>query len=93
MQWLNKTGVHGDEIILQKLDMVRSWLKDNWNINIDDIRREVQRRQYMTNPDGSFMFDNRGRLINKLTQPSDEDPSITTMEYLVKWVTNYKSLQ
>ena len=93
VQWLNRTGVYGDEVILKKLDMVSTWLKENWNINIQDLRREVQQRQYVTNPDGSFKFDNRGRLINKLTQPSDEDPSITTMEYLVKWVTNYKSLQ
>ena len=93
VQWLNRTGVHGDEIIKQKLEMVGAWLKDNWNINIEDLRREVQKRQFVTNPDGTFQFDNRGRLINRLMQPSEEDPSITTMEYLTKWVTNYKSLQ
>lgn len=93
IDWQHKAGIYGDEVILQKLDMVRKWLKDNWNINLDDLRREVQQRQYMTNADGSFKFDFMGRLINRFTQPSETDPSISKMDELRNWVYQYKSLQ
>ena len=93
VQWEDKDNVQGDKVILQKLEMVSGWLKDNWNINLEDLRREVQQRQYVTNPDGSFKFTPQGLLINRLTQPYEGDPSITLMEYLEQWVTTYKSLQ
>ena len=91
--WKHNTGIEGDKIILQKLDLVRSWLKDNWNINLDDLRHEVQQRMYLTNADGSFVFDRNGRVINRLTSPTTEDPSITLLEKLVNEVYAYKSLQ
>ncbi len=92
VQWLDNDGVQGDKVILQKLDMVRAWLKDNWNINLDDLRYEVQRRQYATNPDGTFKVVN-GVLVNHLTQPAEEDPSVTLMEYLKRWVTTFEQLK
>lgn len=93
VQWLHNTGIEGDKIIIQKLDLVRDWLKDNWNINLDDLRHEVQQRMYMTNADGSFMFDRYGHVVNRLTSPTPEDPSITLLEKLVNEVYAYKSLQ
>ncbi|MDR0681460.1 MAG: putative zinc-binding metallopeptidase [Dysgonamonadaceae bacterium] len=38
-------GVKGDELIKQKLDICRTWLADMWNVNLDSLRAEVQRRQ------------------------------------------------
>ena len=92
-QWKHNTGIEGDKIILQKLDLVRGWLKDNWNINLDDLRHEVQQRMYLTNADGSFVFDRFGRVVNRLTSLTPEDPSITLLEKLVNEVYAYKSLQ
>lgn len=91
VQWLHKSGVYGDQVILQKLDMVRKWMKDNWGISIDDLRREVQQRQFMTNPDGSFKYDFMGRLINRFNEPTEKYP--TLMDELRDWVYQFKSLQ
>jgi substrate import-associated zinc metallohydrolase lipoprotein len=38
-------GVKGDEIIIQKLEICRAWLADMWNVDLDSLRAEVQRRQ------------------------------------------------
>jgi substrate import-associated zinc metallohydrolase lipoprotein len=38
-------GVKGDELIKKKLDICRTWLADMWNVNLDSLRAEVQRRQ------------------------------------------------
>ncbi|MEI6555997.1 MAG: putative zinc-binding metallopeptidase [Paludibacter sp.] len=38
-------GVDGKAVILQKLSICRTWLKDSWNIDIDLLRQEVQTRQ------------------------------------------------
>ena len=93
VQWLHNSGVDGVAIIKQKLQYVHDWLMTNWNINIDDLRREVQQRQFMTNADGSFVFDKNGLLINKLTSPSDSNPSKTLMDVLRDGVYKFKSLQ
>ena len=93
VQWLHKAGFIGQEVILQKLAMVRKWMMDNWGISIDDLRREVQQRQYVTNADGTFQYDFMGRLINRLDKPSTNNPSITVMDELRNWVNQYKSLQ
>lgn len=93
VQWLNRSGVHGDAIIQQKLELVEGWLKDNWNVSLYDLRKEVQTRQYATNPDGTFKKDQYGRLVNKLTEPSETNPSMTVMEELVEQVNVFKSLQ
>ena len=77
----------------QKLELVEGWLKDNWKVSLYDLRKEVQTRQYATYPDGTFKKDQYGRLVNKLTEPSDTDPSKTVMEELVEQVNVFKSLQ
>ena len=43
-----KTGeeaVHASELINSKLDIVRRYMKENFNIDIDVLRETVQRRQ------------------------------------------------
>lgn len=37
--------VDGKEVILQKLNIARKWLMDDWGIDLDRIREEVQWRQ------------------------------------------------
>ena len=93
IQYLDIDGKNGRDIIEQKLQMVREWLMNNWNISIDELRAEVQRRQYRTNPDGTFILDSYGRYTNRLTAPLAEDPSRTLMDTLLDWVNKYKEVQ
>lgn len=93
VQWLHTTGIEGDKVIMQKVGLVRDWLKDNWNIELDNLRKEVQQRMYLTNDDGSFKLDQRGRVINRLTSPAPENPSIRFIDQLMNEVYSYKSLQ
>ncbi len=73
--------------------MTREWLKTNFGIDLDELRNEVQQRQWVTNPDGSFKLDANGNFINKLTAPLDTDPSKTLMQSLIDEVEKYKALQ
>lgn len=38
-------GVDGRAVILQKVDIARQWFKDSWNMDLDELRAEVQKRQ------------------------------------------------
>lgn len=38
-------GVDGKEVILKKLSICRNWFKDQWKIDLDALRAEVQYRQ------------------------------------------------
>jgi len=87
-------NIDGRAIILEKLDLVRTWLKENWDISIDSLRKEVQTRQYVTDANGNFLRDSRGNFINHLTyhDPANpEQPSI--IEKLLQEVEEYKKLQ
>ena len=44
-------GVNGVAILNQKMQIIRSWFRDSWNINIDSLRAEVLRRQSNINID------------------------------------------
>ena len=93
IQYLKESGINGKEIILKKLDMAREWLKTNFNIDIDKVRQEVQSRQYVTNPDGTFKLDENGQLINKLTSPTVSNPNVTLIDSLRNQVYSFKELQ
>lgn len=92
MIYLEQDGVNGKEVILQKLDLVRTWLKDNFNVDLDQLRREVQNREWVTDADGNFVIEN-GHLVNKLTAPTEENPSKTLMEVLLDEVNKFEALQ
>lgn len=85
-------NIDGREVILTKLEMVRKWLADNWQISLNDLRKEVQSRQYKTDANGEFILDDKGNYINKLTQPYENDPSKTLFEYLYQEIEDYKKL-
>lgn len=89
--WLHTTGLDGRATILQKLELARNYLKTYYNIDIDDIRREVQARSYVKNADGTFAFDRYGMLINRLTQPDANGK--TLIDALREEVTQYDSLR
>lgn len=91
--FLNKDNTVGRDLIMQKLDMLRTWLSDNFGINLDELRNEVQRKQYVTNPDGTFVVDSDGKFVNRLLAPSEEDPSRTLLEVLLDGVYKYDDLK
>ncbi|MBQ8467925.1 MAG: hypothetical protein IJ546_09580 [Prevotella sp.] len=85
-------NIDGRETILTKLQMVREWLKSNWDIDLDALRDEVQHRQYATGADGNFLRDENGGLVNRLTQPYEGDKTKTLIEYLNEEIESYKKL-
>lgn len=95
VQWIHDSGQTGKEIILNKLDLVRTWLNEGFGYSIDDIRREVQNRQWLTDADGNFVITTNAKgerkLVNRLTV-SQEDGR-TLMEHLLDEVEQYKALQ
>ena len=87
-------NIDGQATILQKLDLVRTWLKENWNVDIDELRREVQTRQYVTDADGNFIRNANGGFVNRLTYVDPANPSEPTIiEKLLQEVEEYKKLQ
>jgi len=38
-------GVDGKTVILQKMAIATAWLKDSWDIDVNDLRTEIQTRQ------------------------------------------------
>ena len=94
VQWLHNSGIKGDEVILQKLDLVREWLSTYFGIDLEKIRYEVQHRSYVKDKDGKFELDNLDRPINKLIQPVKDDPQGRTLiEVLLDGINRYKELQ
>ncbi len=85
-------NIDGREVILTKLDLVRTWLKTNWDIDLDELRREVQSRQYLTDSNGNFVRNEWGGYVNRLTQPYEGDPSKTLFKYLSEEIEEYKKI-
>jgi substrate import-associated zinc metallohydrolase lipoprotein len=48
---LSMAGDEGREIILKKLAICTSWLKEKWQIDIVNMRQEINRRQLLINDD------------------------------------------
>lgn len=92
VQWLHDSGINGRELILEKLNLVRTWLNESFQFSIDDIRREVQQRQFLTEKDGKFVIKN-GSLVNRLVQKVlGDEKGRTLMQKLLDEVNQYKEL-
>jgi hypothetical protein len=46
---------------------VRTWLKKNFNYDLEAVRMGVQHRQYLSDDKGNFVFDAQGHFINNIT--------------------------
>ena len=90
-QWVHDTGVDGKSVILRKIDLVRTYLKENFNIDLDELRKTVQELTYVTDENGKFVVDQYNRMVNRLTsvQPSGK----TLIDELRDEVYKYKALQ
>lgn len=93
IQYLDRDGINGRSVLEQKFGIVKEWLKTNFQYDIDKVHKEVQRRQFVMNSDGTYKLNANGDPINRLTQPSDTDPSKTLMQVLLDGVNKFKSLQ
>lgn len=89
--YLKTSGVNGKSLIERKLEMVREWLKTNFNYDLEGVRMMVQRRQWVTDDQGNFVYDSRGNFINNLTYRRPD--GTTMMEELLEGVNKYKALQ
>lgn len=58
--------IEGDRMIEQKLEMASKWLKDQWNVDLEKLRTEVQKRQ------DELKADPQG-LINRLRKEAGLD--------------------
>ena len=75
-------GVTGEDMILQKWEIARTWLADKWQISLEDLRAEVQLRQKnliphyqdILNDDFSFLDDQRQN--NAQDSQTDEQSEI-----------------
>jgi len=91
--FVDSDGTDGGEIILQKLELAKTWLSTYFSIDLDQLRDEVQRRQFVTDDDGNLKVDSDGNYINHLTAPLDDDASRTFLDSLLDEINKYKSLQ
>lgn len=41
----NDQGINGKDIILQKYELAKNWLRDSWGIDIEKLREEIKERQ------------------------------------------------
>lgn len=75
-EWIHDSGVVGREVIMKKLDLVRTWLMENYQVDLDALREMVQERMYVRNPDGTWALDSRGRQKNRFIEPEDGYPRL-----------------
>lgn len=92
VQWLHTSGIDGRALIVSKVQMVREYLVQYYNISLDALREEVQHREFVTNPDGTFATDPTwGGMVNKLTSVTENGQ--TLIDSLRNEVYQYKAIQ
>jgi substrate import-associated zinc metallohydrolase lipoprotein len=91
IQFLKTSGVDGKGLIKQKLEMAREWLKTHFNYDLEAVRMAVQRRQWLTDKNGNFVFDDNGNFINNLVFVRAD--GTTVLDDLRQEVDKYKALQ
>ena len=93
IQYVHEKAVNAVAMINQKVQLTREWLKENFQLDLDDLRKEVQQRQYMTDANGNFVteLDKDGNpvYVNRLTQPDPQQPTQTLMQTLLKSIDAY----
>ncbi|MBQ0103096.1 MAG: hypothetical protein KBS99_02845 [Prevotellaceae bacterium] len=89
--FIHPSGQDGRTTILQKLAMAKEWLLKNYNYDLDKVRMGVQRRQWLTDANGNFVFDANGDFINNLTYTRAD--GTTVLDSLRQQVLKFKELQ
>ncbi len=83
-------GKTGTELILKKLSLLREWMKEHYNADIDKLRNAVLTRSYVMDENGEIVYDERGQAVNRILQPYGGMP--TLVEYLVNEMRNYNTV-
>lgn len=91
------SGKIGYELLQQKFTMIKNWLKEFYALDLDELHKEVQRREYLTATDEEgnevFVLDSKGRYINRLSAPyTDADGTYYAqfIDYLRSQVLKYE---
>lgn len=92
-QPLNVDGYVGRDLIESKLEYCRTYLKENYQLDLEELRNMVQERMYIKNKQGFWELDSEGKLKNRLVQPTVSDPSVTIIDSLVADIYSLRSLQ
>jgi hypothetical protein len=86
---------------MSKLQFVREYMQEQYGINIDLLRAEIQEKQYRKGPDGKFLEEtyfsdltkrNEVRLLNALVYV-DPATGKSTMDVLLEELEKYKELR
>ena len=91
IQYLKQQETDGRTIILTKLEMAKTWLREKFNYDLDAVRNAVQRRQWLTDANGNYVFDAQGNFINGLITPRANGTIV--IDSLRQEVEKYKALQ
>lgn len=83
-------GYNGYDIIMQKLELCRTYLRENFEIDLDALRDMVQDRTFVKNSKGYFELDYFGYPKNRLTAPTPSNPSVTLIDSLTNEVYKLK---
>lgn len=80
------SGKIGYDLLQQKLTMIKNWVKEFYQIDLDELHKEVQRRQYLTTTDEEgnevFVKDASGRPVNRLAAPYTDEQGKTYNQYI-----------
>jgi len=100
VQWVaNSIGAR--QIIMQKLEFVREYMRTQYGIDIDKLRYIIQEKQFVKNADGSWKreayFEPRKmrvrlRLVNAITNV-DSETGKSKLDELLNVLEEYKKLQ
>lgn len=91
--YIDSDAIDGRAIIEQKFEMCRSYMLDYFGIDVDELRREVLSRMYVTDAAGEPVQDEGGNYQNRLLMPTVSDPSQTVIDSLRYQVKRFESMQ
>jgi len=83
-------GKTGTELILKKLSMLKDWMKEHYNADLDQLRHAVLSRSYVMDENGEIVYEN-GKPLNRIVQPYGG--KATLLEYLVDKMRNYETVE
>jgi substrate import-associated zinc metallohydrolase lipoprotein len=99
-QW-KKNAIGAKQVLMSKLQFVREYMQEQYGINIDLLRAEIQEKQYRKGPDGKFLEEtyfsdltkrNEVRLLNALVYV-DPATGKSTMDVLLEELEKYKEVR
>ena len=100
VQW-TKNSIGARQIIMQKVNYVREYMKTQYGIDIDKLRYVIQQKQFRKGADGQFLTETyyntknlryEQRLLNAITY-TDPVTDRTTLDNLLQEIEDLKALK